>query len=379
MTPTTDARPAKLDAEGVLAALGLETGSGESGVPYTMIRGNNGPRWLLPNRSRLANTILAEWHPYGLATHFLWRGLRTAARMGALPLAPGTAQLRLPRDAGKRLLRGFGVEGDAADPVILVGNTEATRKLLVFQEIPGRGNVVIKMPLKPMARASIGNEAEVLKRLKGRLGAPRLLGYQVDTGAALQEYLPGRLGSRRCKPVYVGMLIDLARQGETITLRGRAHALRAEMPAHARYAESAAAIEAALRWMEEDTLLPAALVHGDFAPWNIRERQDGGCALIDWEGAAWAGLPMHDLSHFFYMQARLFSPHTLFLDALRRDGGWRHYFNELKIPEPLLMPLAAAFLVETLKRGWESEPAESIAFCRMQLSLLLREAGGPAV
>src|SRR5580698_4981089 len=201
MTPTTDARPAGLDAEGVLAALELETGGDESGVPYTVIRGNNGPRWLLPHRSRLANTILGEWHPYGLATHFLWHGLRTAARVGALPLVPGTAQVRLPRDAGKRLLSRFGVEGDAAAPVILVGNTEATRKLLVFVENPGRGTVVIKMPLKPMARVSIANEAEVLKRLNGRHGAPHLLGYQVDTGAAVQQYLPGRLGSRQCKPV----------------------------------------------------------------------------------------------------------------------------------------------------------------------------------
>jgi hypothetical protein len=382
MTPTTDARPAGLDVEGVLEALGLETGGDESGVPYTVIRGNNGPRWLLPNRSRMANTILREWRPYGLATHFLWRSIRAAARVGALPLMPGTTQARLPRDAGKRLLNRFGVEGDAAAPVILVGNTEATRKLLVFVENPGRGNVVMKAPLRPMARVSIANEAAVLKRLNGGHGAPLLLGYQVDTGATLQEYLPGRLGSRRCKPVYVRLLIDLARPEETITLRGRASELHEEMQAHARYAESAAPIEAALRWLGDsahlDTRLPAALIHGDFAPWNIREMQNGGCALIDWEGTAWSGLPMHDLCHFFYMQGELFSPRTLFLGALRREGSWRRYFDELGIPEPLLIPLAVAFLLETLKRGWESEPDESIGFCRTQLEQLLREAGAPA-
>src|ERR1700691_1565265 len=102
MTPTEDLRRPGLDVEGVLTALGFEASGDESGVPYTVIRGNDGPRWLIPDRSRMANAILREWRPYGLATHFFWRGLRAAARCGALRLVPGTAAPHTPPPSRRR-------------------------------------------------------------------------------------------------------------------------------------------------------------------------------------------------------------------------------------------------------------------------------------
>jgi hypothetical protein len=367
MTATEDLRLPSLDVNGVLTALGFAANGDESGVCYTVIRGSDGPRWLIPDGSGMARAILAEWRPYGLATHFFWRGVRAAARLGALHLTPGTSRVRLPRDAGARLLHQFGMAGDADAPLILAGNPQATRKLLVFLESRERGRVVIKAPLSAVAHASIGNEAEVLKRLNGGYGAPLFLSYQKDTGMAMQAYLAGRLGSRRCKPIYLRLLIELARTGETISLRGRGQTLREQMRAQPRYGEWPAPIEAALRLLEEDATLPAALVHGDFAPWNIREMPDGSCTLIDWEAAAWRGLPLHDLCHFFYMQTKLFSPRQLFYDRLAREGSWRAYLSELAIPSSLLPGLSAAFLLETLARSGEAGPAEAVDFCLRQI------------
>ena len=367
MTPTQDSRRPSLNVEDVLAALGFEASGGESGVPCTVIRGNDGPRWLIPDHSRMARTILREWRPYGLATHFFWRGIRAAARCGALHLVPGTTRVRLPQNAGTRLLRQLRMDDDAEPPIILVGNPQATRKLLVFLESRKRGRVVIKAPLSAMAAASIDNEAGVLKRLDGRFGAPRLLSYQKDTGMAAQEYLGGHLGSRSCRPTYLRLLIDLARTGEKISLRERGRALSEQIHADARFGESRSPIEAALRLLEDDTPLPAALVHGDFVPWNIRELRDGSCTLIDWEVAGWRGLPLHDLCHFFYMQTKLSSPRALFYDRLVREGSWRTYLSELGIPPALLPRLAAAFLLETLARRWEAGPAGAVDSCLRQL------------
>jgi hypothetical protein len=184
---------------------------------------------------------------------------------------------------------------------------------------------------------------------------------------AMQEYLAGHLGSRRCKPDYLRLLIELARTGEKISLRGRGQALREQMRAHARYGESPSPIEAALRLLEEGTPLPATLVHGDFAPWNIREMPDGSSTLIDWEEAEWQGLPLHDLCHFFYMQTKLFSPRALFYARLVQEGSWRAYLSELDLRPALLPPLAAAFLLETLARSWEAGPAGAAEFCLRQL------------
>jgi Phosphotransferase enzyme family len=373
---TLDSRLPELGVEGVLAAMGLAAGGEESDVPYTVIRGNRGPRWLLPNKSRLAPTILREWRPYGLATRLLWRGLRLTARCGALPLTPGTAQVRLPRDAGKRLLSRFGIEDGAAAPVIMVGNTVATRKLIVFVEIPGRGKAVIKLPLTPMARASIGVEAETLKRLDGSHGAPRFLGYHSDTGAAMQEYLGGRPGSRRCKPRYIRLLLDFVRRDAKIALRERGERLGARLRACTDYGRHAAMVDQALGYLDCDAPADSALVHGDFVPWNIRELPDGSVTLIDWELARWDGLALYDLCHFYYMQCLLFSPETLFYELMVKEGAWLGYCGPLGIPPALLPRLGAAFLLEMMAGYWEV-PATSVDwFCLRQLKLFLERADG---
>ena len=370
MTASENSRLPDLSVEGVLSALGLSAGGEERGLAYTVIRGNNGPRWLLPAGSRLADSILREWRPYGRLTHLYWRAVRLASRWGVPRLAPGTTSARLPRDAAKQVLRRAGFEGEAEAPVILVGNTGSTRKLLVFLAIAGRGNVVIKIPLGPLAGASLANEAEVLKRLNGGCGAPRILDYQLDTGAAITEYLPGRLGSRRLKPDYLRMLIDLARRGEAVTLRERAAGLRERLGGHGAFDDKGEAVERALALLEDDTSLPAALVHGDFAPWNIRDRGDG-CSLIDWESAEWTGLPLHDLCHFFCMQAKLFAPRTLFAQTLEREGSWRRYLAALELPPALLRPLEAAFLLDSLARTREWGPEESVTFYLEQMRRFL--------
>lgn len=380
MTTAPDSPLPSLNLDDVLEALGLVASGEPSGVAYTVIRGNDGPRWLLPQRSELANAILREWRPYGRLTHLYWRGVRLAARCGALPLLPGTERLRLPHDAGKRVLRRAGFEGDASPPVVLAGNPHSMRKLVVFLEIAGRGRVAIKVPLRTLARASIGNEAEVLKRLNGELSAPRLLGYQIDTGAAMQEYLPGRLGSRRLKPDYLKLMIALARPEETVTLRARAAVVRNRLRQQESWSELQATRDAkaatrdpkdmvarGLTLMEDDTQIPAALVHGDFVPWNIRDRADGSCSLIDWESAEWTGMPLHDLCHFFYMQNRVFSPRELFYPKLVSEGSWRGYCSALEIPPALLPRLAAAFLLDTLAQRLESGPAGEAEFCLRQL------------
>ncbi len=376
MIAAEDSCPSTLDSEGVLSALGFAASGSEPGVPYTVIRGNRGPRWLLPNQSGMLRTILREWRPYGPAARFFWHGLRLAARLGALPLVPGTTQVRLPRDAGRQLLGRFGFDGPAPHPAIMVGNTVATRKLIVFVEIPGRGNAVIKLPLTTVARTSISVEAEALKRLDGEHGAPRLLRYQLDTGAAMQEYLAGRPGSRRCKPAYIRMLLGFVRHDAKIALRERGAWLAARLHACADSRQHAAALDRALGYLDCNALVDSALVHGDFAPWNIRELPDGSCTLIDWELARWNGLALFDLCHFYYMQCLLFSPQTLFYKRMVNEGAWRGYCGPLGMTPALLPRLAAAFLLEMLAGYWEI-PATSVDwFCLRQLKLFLERAGG---
>lgn len=380
MTPAQDSGVPILDLDGVLAALGIAADGAKSRAPYTIIRGHDGPRWLIPDGSRLAQTILREWRPYGLLTRLFWRAVPMAGRLGILPLLPGNARALLPSDAAGQfmnriVMNRIGRHSDASLPVILVGNLTATRKLLVFLEEPGLNrNSLVKVPLTAPARASIRNEARILGRLNGRLRAPRLLYIHEDAGIAMQEYLPGKLGSRRCKPEYVQLLLELIERNDRISLQACGPRLAERLRNFPAYAENAARVDSALALLDRDVDLPSALVHGDFAPWNIRELPGGGCALIDWEAARQGGLPLHDLCHFYYMQSKLFAPERLFYLDLLREGAWRSYCSQLDVDPSLLKQLATAFLIEMLAEHWEASETGTDKFCLRQLGLLLEFA-----
>jgi hypothetical protein len=376
MPPAQDSRVPILNLDGVLAALGIAADGAQSQVPYTVLRGREGPRWLIPDRSPLVRTILSEWRPYGLLARLSWVAVPMASRLGVLPLLPGAARALLPSNACSQFMSHIGRHFDAGLPLILVGNSIATRKLLVFlEERSPKRNVLVKVPFTRMAQTSILNEARVLDKMNGRLRTPRLLYLNEDAGVAMQEYLPGRLGSRRCKPEYLQFLLELVETGERISLRVQGLRLAERLNKCPAYTENASRVDSALTLLDQDVALAPALVHGDFAPWNIRELPDGACTLIDWEATRPHGLPLHDLCHFYYMQTLLFAPQKLFYVDLLRDGAWAAYCSRLDIPASLLKPLAAAFLLEMLAGYWEIPETSVDWFCLHQLKLLLEFVG----
>jgi hypothetical protein len=375
-----DFRAPVLDLDGVLTALGIAADEAESRIPCTVIRGHDGPRWILPHGSPLAQTLLRDWRPYGLLTRIIWLAVPLANRVSVLPLLPGNARSTLPSDASRQFLGHAGQQFDAGPPVILVGNSAITRKLLVFLEDRNLKRIVLaKVPLTPLARVSIGNEARVLESLNGRLHTPRLVYASQEAGIAMQEYLPGRLGSRRLKPEYVDLLLALAETGGRISLREHGWRLAERLRACPAYAENAARLNTALALLESDADLPPTLVHGDFAPWNIKELPGRACTLIDWEMARQRGLPLYDLCHFYYMQVRLFTPDKLFYAVLLDANAWRSYLDRLDLPASLLKPLAAAFLLETLARYWDGSETSADKFCLRQLDMLLRFEAWPGL
>jgi len=301
--------------------------------------------------------------------------VRLAARAGLLGLMPGTQRLDLPAEQISKLLTRLGLpsagrgNNQEMDPVFLVGNPSATRKLLIF--ISGddklRGQV-IKYPLTEGARQSIRREAEILTWLDGRMRTQRLLRNIEDaSGAAAQQYLAGRLGSRACKPAYLNLLIEMPRSGELRPVRVEGQALGQRLRGSSAYGQNARAVDSALALLDQELDVPTVLVHGDFAPWNIRELADGSVTLIDWESANRDGLPLHDLCHFFYMQTKLFAPGSSFYSSLVREGSWRAYCQRWGLSPALMGPLVAAYLLHTLAGAWENGAADDAAFCLNQL------------
>jgi len=72
----------------------------------------------------------------------------------------------------------------------------------------------------------------------------------------------------------------------TAALRPDLHRVPSEPPLR----EIAAEIRSGLKAIPRPVGTPQHWepMHGDFTPWNLRQRRDGSCFLIDWEEAGWA-------------------------------------------------------------------------------------------
>ena len=189
-----------------------------------------------------------------------------------------------------------------------VGTPGTTRKAVVHLVEPSSGEcrAVLKLPLTHAAKAAIVREADVLAQLTEEryARAPRLLFVDRDRGVATQTFLPGRSGGRAFNTIHRELLNSLMLPGECTTL---ANALMDLTPYLSRAPEHhRAVIDRLLPRLANTTPLPACWLHGDFAPWNIREAVHGATALLDWEDACRGGLPLQDAFHFLHIQDYLF-------------------------------------------------------------------------
>src|SRR5690606_1378655 len=117
--------------------------------------------------------------------------------------------------------------------------------------------------------------------------------------------LPPGLSSSQFGPAHRAFLRVLAQQKPALylwrdceafqRLQHRLHAALPLLPAAQRELLLAALGE--VRRHIGDHELPASMVHGDFAPWNLREC-DGQLFVFDWEYAEACGNPLQDFLHF---------------------------------------------------------------------------------
>lgn len=145
-----------------------------------------------------------------------------------------------------------------------------------------------KIATSATAETLLANEAKVLgyisqtPRLRG--AAPRLLAYGVIDGRTtlVQSTLAGRAPSKRLGEAH-GRLLEKLKSGQAEPVSkspfvmGLSDRMRAAGPV-ADYEHLLLDARRALK----DVWLPSSLMHGDFAPWNLRQ-QDGDIRAFDWE------------------------------------------------------------------------------------------------
>jgi hypothetical protein len=177
-----------------------------------------------------------------------------------------------------------------------------------------RTDLVVKLPRGPEARPGLLREAESLKALAdlGSArpdGTPRLVAFDVQTGAVVESALRGEPLMARLTPANYRELAHAAADWlAQLVHRGRT-------PGSSTPEEMISAIAERFRQQygeildpelarASDALLaaigpvPSAIEHRDFAPWNILRTRDGRLVALDWESAEPNGLAGLDLVYF---------------------------------------------------------------------------------
>ena len=168
----------------------------------------------------------------------------------------------------------------------------------------GRILAFLKLARSEMSRRLVRHEAAVLRKLPAVLGedfsaAPRLLfSEEVDgTLVTAQTPLPGRTVARWgasheqfLKSLETRHACAAAESEMVQSLPDRVAALSPARP------ELAAALASVMPDLSRMTV-PITVIHGDFAPWNLR-RKGGRLAAFDWEYGHLGGIPGIDETHY---------------------------------------------------------------------------------
>ena len=203
--------------------------------------------------------------------------------------------------------------GDLAEAALFFGFPGPLQKLTVYS--PGKNGefgMVAKVALHPSANDAIAQEAHWLAKLNRsqavRNFLPRLL--MEGTLSCGRRYismlaLPPGLSSSQFGPAHYAFLRVLAQQKPALylwrdceafrRLQQRLQAISPLLPAEQRGLLLDALDEVNRQIGEQE--LPASMVHGDFAPWNLRVC-DGQLFVFDWEYAEACGNPLQDFLHF---------------------------------------------------------------------------------
>jgi hypothetical protein len=373
-------RPSEtLSVAEIFNALGINYGTAaEDPEPYFVIPGRDGPRWVIPARSSASASVLSAWHPYDLSSRMKWLVIQMAARAGVLQLLPSVSSVAASRKGALRWFERCGIRSQAGEMVILAGSPSPDWKLISFLlDDTHRIAAVLKVGLTDGGGVSILHEAEVLRKLAPYSWAPKILSVQPDLRAASQEYVHGAMPGRGFRPEYMDSLCRLPQSGDSKSLAVVADEMAKRLsPFKAQLGKTAPdLLGRSLSCIDIDIAVPTMLVHGDFAPWNLRNNQEVGYVLIDWEWANFAGLPAYDIFHFQFNDDRLFGEKAGGYAAIRSRSICAEYFRRMDLDIELLPRLAIAYLLDQLDSHCRHRGYQHTAYTLHQLAAVADELG----
>jgi hypothetical protein len=346
------------------------------------------PRVLTPATSgRLAAAALDAYNPQRMVARAARTALRSGLRLGIL--RPWLRHGRVPLPVGEVEEHLRRVTGCPAASVCISPGTPGPLRKTVLQVMDEDCRVVAwaKLGANEETDAAIENEANALRslaqcRFRPAL-TPRVLyaGRLGDSFVLVQDASgPMRRSGREPDVRHLQFLAELAavpaRSGTgsgAADMSACVTKLRAAgLPYYAHLLGRAVSVAGPLL---QD--VSSVFVHGDFAPWNIRQ-VNGELLVYDWELAG-AGLPATDLFHFLVSVMVELDHATGAAVFAKLTGAARptvsQYMNRAGCHERVFLPLLIGYAAQALTRnallhGPASRPIER-AWQRVLSTILL--------
>jgi hypothetical protein len=283
----------------------------DSNEPYTFftIPGQGNLRWIVPEDPRFGIPVLCQWRPYKPWSYIKWKLILLLYSKRLLKKIQGIRTLEFTPDKThsqdtkprQRLV-----------PVIYVGTPGPHQKAVAtfVNPVTGIPVNVVKVAFKKSAMENLIREAEMLKKIAefNIPGIPKIISIEDNGVKTVQTVIPGCLTSRKLTKAHINWLLKLPRLGSTTTFDEQKQIIQDVLTKQ----------QSAFTKMERDSIhkvsgmlqgkspIPYLIIHGDFAPWNLKRLTNDEITAIDWEDSDLNGLPLSDLSHFFCIQAHLF-------------------------------------------------------------------------
>lgn len=291
----------------------IQVSSGTSGrynCRYSILPSQSSPRWLLPMNSHACAVRAAEVIvPHSRRAKVAKAALRVLIASGGLSsLSP---QLTISADAEPRWLEMISELAATKDASIAFafGTPGLFRKLTLLVMHPNSEPLAyIKLPMTSQAGDRIAREGEVLNQLGTsflRPYVPQVLhsgawrgmnALSITAGPAVLA--PVRFGELHLKLLQqIWKVRPTQRTGDEIIALVRAALQRVLMTFPEQIAALCCNALECAKALLHSVVVPCGLMHGDFAPWNLR-RQGEGLYAFDWESAQWDVPIVWDIAHY---------------------------------------------------------------------------------
>jgi len=338
---------------------------GEPGVTVSLrvVRRGGRPFLFLPSSPRLGSTALELYPAQSAKARFAKATLWLALKLG---IQPGLDKLSLTVLRGDAfaafLARTANLSVDLLPRfAVLAGNPKAPgrRDVFLLFDAHGQPAAVVKAGHREPSRRLIAREVTLLKSLPSRATAvPRVRGSFVaaNVEAFSMDFIAGASPTTESPAELAKIFLSWLEPAGELSL--------GELPAWQRLFSSIAEglLPQEVRALGSLRVRPT-LMHGDFAPWNVKVSH-GHWTVLDWERGELAGVPGWDWFHFVMQPALLVrreTPEKLLahFEGLLNLPEFQDYAGSARIVEQT-RALAYAYLVYCLHITRQTEGREGL-------------------